>query len=104
MDFIDNKKHLGPMQLLYFLLNCCLQLEGGLGSFSMNTGPGVGRTSSLHYYYLAFVVLTYLAYLIAVNTSHRSFGYYKPGHTSPLLHYIQLFEESEKSSLSPSTH
>jgi hypothetical protein len=47
----------------------------------------VGRTSSLHYYYLAFVVLTYLAYLIAVvNTSHISFGYYKPGHTSPLLH------------------
>jgi hypothetical protein len=32
----------------------------------------VGRTSSLHYYYLAFIVLTYLAYLIAVNTSYRS--------------------------------
>jgi hypothetical protein len=32
----------------------------------------VGRTSSLHYYYLAFVVLTYLAYLIAVNTSYIS--------------------------------
>jgi hypothetical protein len=32
----------------------------------------VGRTSSLHYYYLAFVVLTYVAYLIAVNTSYRS--------------------------------
>jgi hypothetical protein len=43
----------------------------------------IGKTSSLHYYYLAFVVLTYLAYLIAVNTSHISFGYYKPGHTSP---------------------
>jgi hypothetical protein len=27
-----------------------------------------------------------LAHSIAVNTSHRSFGYYKPGHTSPLLH------------------
>jgi hypothetical protein len=24
-----------------------------------------------------------LAHSIAVNTSHRSFGYYKPGHTSP---------------------
>jgi hypothetical protein len=34
--------------------------------------PSVGRTSSLHYYYLAFIVLTYLAYLIAVNTSYRS--------------------------------
>jgi hypothetical protein len=34
--------------------------------------PDLGRTSSLHYYYLAFVVLTYLAYLIAVNTSYRS--------------------------------
>jgi hypothetical protein len=28
--------------------------------------PTVGQTSSLHYYYLAFMVLTYLAYLIAV--------------------------------------
>jgi hypothetical protein len=27
-----------------------------------------------------------LAHSIAVNTSHRSFGYYKPRHTSPLLH------------------
>jgi hypothetical protein len=27
-----------------------------------------------------------LAHSIAVNTSHRLFGYYKPGHTSPLLH------------------
>ena len=26
-----------------------------------------------------------LAHSIAVNTSHRSFGYYKPRHTSPLL-------------------
>jgi hypothetical protein len=26
-----------------------------------------------------------------------------PGHTSPLLHQIWLFGESEKSSLSPST-
>jgi hypothetical protein len=33
---------------------------------------GVGQTSSLHYYYLAFVVLTYLASLIGVNTSYRS--------------------------------
>jgi hypothetical protein len=32
----------------------------------------VGQTLSLHYYYLAFVVLTYLAYLIVVNTSYRS--------------------------------
>jgi hypothetical protein len=32
----------------------------------------VGQTSSLHCYYMAFVVLTYLAYLIAVNTSYRS--------------------------------
>jgi hypothetical protein len=39
-------------------------------SLSLNN---VGRTLSLHYYYLAFVVLTYLAYLIAVvNTSYRS--------------------------------
>jgi hypothetical protein len=45
-----------------------------------------------------------LAHSIAVNTSYRSFGYYKPGHTSPLLHQILLFGESEKSSLSPSTH
>jgi hypothetical protein len=26
-----------------------------------------------------------LAHSIAVNTSHRSYGYYKPGHTSPLI-------------------
>jgi hypothetical protein len=32
----------------------------------------VGQTLSLHYYHLTFVVLTYLAYLIAVNTSYRS--------------------------------
>jgi hypothetical protein len=29
-----------------------------------------------------------LAHSIAVNTSHRSYGYYKPGHTSP--HCIRL--------------
>jgi hypothetical protein len=32
---------------------------------------GFRQTLSLHYYYLAFVVLTYLAHLIAVNTSYR---------------------------------
>jgi hypothetical protein len=34
-----------------------------------------------------------LAHSIAVNTSHRSFGYYKPGRTSP--HCIR-FSYSEK--------
>jgi hypothetical protein len=41
-------------------------------TFPLLSPNNVGRTSSLHYYYLAFVVLTYLAYLIAVNTSYRS--------------------------------
>ena len=37
-----------------------------------NEEASVGQTSSLHYYYLAFVVLTYLAYCISVSTSYRS--------------------------------
>jgi hypothetical protein len=46
-----------------------------------------------------------LAHSIAVNTSCRSFGYYKPGHTSPhCIRLDSLFGESEESSLSPSTH
>jgi hypothetical protein len=40
----------------------------------------VGQTSSLHYYYLAFIVLTNLAYLVAVNTSYgSSLGNKDPG-------------------------
>jgi hypothetical protein len=31
----------------------------------------VVQTSTLHYNYLAFLVLTYFAYLIAVNTSYE---------------------------------
>jgi hypothetical protein len=57
---------------LTYQINCQVHLEFA----------AVGRTLSLHYYYLAFIVLTYLAYLIAVNTSYV-IGYYRPGHTSP---------------------
>jgi hypothetical protein len=40
----------------------------------------VASFPALHYYYLAFVVLTYSAYLIAVNTSYRpSLGTTDPG-------------------------
>jgi hypothetical protein len=39
--------------------------------FVATNEPHVGQTLSLHYYYLAFAVLMYLAYLIAVNTSYR---------------------------------
>ena len=69
----------------------------------------VGRTSSLHYYYLAFVVLTYLVYLIVVNTNYISSYHhwvlqtwaYKP----IVLDWLDwFFGESEKSSLSPSIH
>jgi hypothetical protein len=61
-----------------------------------------GRTSSLHYYYLAFLI--YLAYLIAVNTSHiSSLGTTDPG-IQALVALDWLFGESEKHSLSPSIH
>jgi hypothetical protein len=65
----------------------------------------VGRTWSLHYYYLAFVlVLTYLAYLIGVNTSYiSSLGTTDPG-IRALVALDWLFGESEKHSLSPSIH
>jgi hypothetical protein len=64
----------------------------------------VGRTSSLHYYYLAFVVLTHLAYLIAVNTSYSSsLGTIDLG-IQALIALDWLFGESEKHSLSPSIH
>jgi hypothetical protein len=64
----------------------------------------VGRPSSLHYYYLAFIVLTYLAYLIVVNTNYRSsFGNADPG-IQALIALDWLFGESEESSLSPSIH
>jgi hypothetical protein len=59
---------------------------------------------SLHYYYLAFIVLTYLAYLIAVSTSYRSsLGTTDPG-IQALIALDWLFGESEKHSLSPSIH
>jgi hypothetical protein len=64
----------------------------------------VGRTSSLLYYYLAFIVLTYLAYLIAVNTSYiTSLGTTDAGIQALIVLYW-LFGESEKRSLSPSIH
>jgi hypothetical protein len=53
---------------------------------------------------VAFVVLTYLAYLIAVNTSYRSsLGTTDPG-IQALIALDWLFGESEKHSLSPSIH
>jgi hypothetical protein len=62
----------------------------------------VGRTLSLHNYYLTFIVLTYLAYLIAVNTNYRSsLGTTDPG-IQALIALDWLFRESEKHSLSPS--
>jgi hypothetical protein len=62
--------------------------HAGLSSWIIHHAA-VGRTSSLHYYYLALVVLILLlAHYIAVNTSYRSYGYNKPGHTS--RHYIKL--------------
>jgi hypothetical protein len=64
----------------------------------------VGRTLSLHYYYLAFVVLTYVTYLIAVNTSYiSSLGTTDPG-IQVLIALDWLFGESEKHSLYPSIH
>jgi hypothetical protein len=48
--------------------------------FNLPMVVGVGQTLSLHYYYLAFIVLTYLAYLIVVSTSYRSImGITNPG-------------------------
>jgi hypothetical protein len=72
---------------------------------SMQLSPNnVGRTSFLHYYYLAFIVLTYLAYLIAVNTSYiSSLGTIDPD-IQALIALDWLFGESEKHSLSPSIH
>jgi hypothetical protein len=65
----------------------------------------IGQTLSLHYYYLAFVVLAYyLAYLIAVNSSYRSsLGTTYPG-IQALIALDWLFGESEKHSLSPFIH
>jgi hypothetical protein len=52
----------------------------GFGEMFLNFPLPVGQTLSLHYYYSAFVVLTYLAYLIAVNTSYISIlGITNPG-------------------------
>jgi hypothetical protein len=57
----------------------------------------VGRTLSLHYYYLAFVVLTYLAYLIAVNTSYRSsLGTTDPGIQAPCCIRLGYLEKVRK--------
>jgi hypothetical protein len=64
----------------------CLVLYECVGIYSA-IDTGVGRTSSLHYYYLAFIVLTYLAYIIAVNTSYRSsLGTLQTQVYKPLLH------------------
>jgi hypothetical protein len=77
---------------------CCHKLE------KRNQGDIVGRTSFLHSYYLAFVVLTYLAYLIAVNTSFiSSLGTTYPG-IQALIALDWLFGESQKRSLSPDIH
>jgi hypothetical protein len=79
-----------------------LSLADSMSSFSFFL---VGRTSSLHYYYLEFAVLTYLAYLIAVNTSYRSsLDTTDPGIVRALIALDWLFGESKKDSLSPSTH
>ena len=59
----------------------------------------VGRTSSLHYYYLALVVLTYLAYSIpvAVNTSHRSIlGITNPGIQVLIAFRLVIWRKWEK--------
>jgi hypothetical protein len=73
-----------------------LQLVSGKGLARVLVCLLDGRTLSLHYYYLAFVVLTYLAYSIAVNTGHRSFGYYKPGHTNPPCIRLRYSEKVRK--------
>jgi hypothetical protein len=52
-----------PTLLWYYAASC---------SNMRPNSTNVGRTSSLHYYYLVFIVLTYLAYLIAVNTIYIS--------------------------------
>jgi hypothetical protein len=72
---------------------------------SQQCAATVGRTLSLHYYYLAFIVLTYLAYLIAVNTSYRSsLGTTADRGIQALIALDWLLGESEKHSLSPSIH
>jgi hypothetical protein len=63
----------------------------------MTPGGVVGRTSSLHYYYLAFIVLTYLAYPIAVNTSYRSsLGTTDPGIQAPCCIRLGYSEKVRK--------
>jgi hypothetical protein len=82
--FIDGKEGSGSNNSRIKSLNPPIKLPLGIDfhySSSLTNGcleepktkeGHVGLTSSLHYYYLEFVVLTYLAYLIAVNTSYRS--------------------------------
>jgi hypothetical protein len=69
-----------------------------------NSSNNVGRCSSLHYYYLTFVVLIYLAYLIAGNTNYiSSLGTTDLG-IQALIALDWLFGEFEKHSLSCSFH
>jgi hypothetical protein len=82
---------------------CTQCLISSMGFAGHQAAP-VGRTSSLHYYYSAFVVLAYLAYLRAVNTSYRSsLGTTDPG-IQALIALDWLFGNSERHSLSPSIH
>jgi hypothetical protein len=60
-------------EILQNAVQNAIEEQGEMEDKKSKKAPAVGRTLSLHYYYLAFVVLTYLAYLIAVvNTSYRS--------------------------------
>jgi hypothetical protein len=77
---------------------------GVMSSLMNEAGDVVGRTSSLYYYYLAFVVLTYLAHLIGVNTSKISSSGTTDLGIQALIALDWLFGESEDSSLSPSIY
>jgi hypothetical protein len=45
-----------------------------------------------------------LAHSIAVNTRHRSYGYYKPGHTNPHCIRLVIWRKWENLTFCPSTH
>jgi hypothetical protein len=85
----------------------CARYQSSFGHYIGNASilNSVGQTLSLHHYYLVFVVLTYLAYLIAVNTSsyRSSLGVTDPG-IQALTALDWLFGESEKHLLSSSIH
>jgi hypothetical protein len=64
---------------------------------------GVGQTNIVSTLLLLGIcsLNVLLAHSIAVNTSHRSYGYYKPGHTSPRCIRLGYLEKARKAHFLP---